>query len=64
MSFVYGITDSLADEVVADGMTFETVFFQDLTPPFDVAIFFDRPVYLEVVAPAGQLQATVAHLFG
>ena len=58
------VADGLADEVVADGVAFEAVLREQATLLLDVIVFREGLPHLEVVAPAGELQAVVAHLLG
>ena len=64
MALVYRVADSLTDQVVADGEAFEAVTLEDLPLALHVTVVFESPVYLEVVPPAGELQAVVAHIPG
>jgi hypothetical protein len=64
VALVYRVADSLTDQVVADGETFEAVTLEDLPLALYVPVIFDCLVHLEVVAPAGELQAVVAHVLG
>ena len=48
--------------MVADRVTLEIVILEDLPKTLDVAVLREGPANLEVVAPAGELEAIVAHL--
>ena len=56
--------DRLAHEVIADGVALESVPVQRVPVIPAVGILFQRPMDLEVISPAGQLQAVVAELLG
>ena len=56
------VADRLADQVVGDGPAAQPVLAQQGVPPGEVAVLAQRPVHLEVVTPAGQLEAVVAPL--
>jgi len=58
------VGNGLTDEVVADGPATEAVLLQEGAPPIDVGGVGKGLVHLEVVAPAGQLQAVVAPTLG
>jgi hypothetical protein len=61
---VYRVADRLADEVVTYCVVFEIVALKYLALALYVTVVFEGIVHVEVVAPAGELQAIVAHLFG
>jgi hypothetical protein len=64
MALVDQIADGLADKVVADGITLKAVLAQDLPAALDVTVVRQRPLHVEVIPPAGELQAVVAPLLG
>ena len=64
MTFIYGeIADGLADQVVADGEAFSR-YPRVSRAALYVTVVFESLVHLEVVAPACELKAIVAHLLG
>src|SRR3712207_7111435 len=64
VALIYWVADGLTDQVVADGEAFEAVTLKYLPLAPYVAVVFESLVHLEVVAPAGEFQAVVAHLLG
>src|SRR5690606_41730893 len=60
VAFVGVVADGLADEVVGDGPHLQVVLGEGLQLARDVVVVGDGLVDLEVVAPAGDLQAVVA----
>ena len=58
------VADRLADQVRADRPAAEAMAVEQLTDAVDVAVFAERPVDLEMVAPGAQFEPVVAHLRG
>jgi hypothetical protein len=58
------IADRLADEVVADGQALHAVLGQQCAFVNHVGLGGKRLLHVEMVAPARQLQAVIAHAFG
>ena len=56
------VADRLADQVVGDGVDVQVVLRQRLQLPVHIGLVGHRLVDLEVVAPAGDLEAVVAPL--
>src|SRR5262249_5559247 len=56
------VADGLADQVVGDRPALQVVLGQQLVPAGQVSVLVQRAVDLEVVAPAGELEAVVAPL--
>ena len=54
------VADGLADEVGAEGLTAKTMALETLAQRAHVALVAERLVDLEVVAPAGKLEAVEA----
>src|SRR3954447_10471311 len=59
-----GVADRLADEMGADGPAAQAVALEQLSVRRAVAVLGQGARHVEVVAPAGQLQAVVAPLAG
>ena len=57
------IAHGLTHEMRRDGKTFQVVFRKQRPFPFDVIGFGERTVHFEVIAPAGEFHAVVAHRF-
>jgi hypothetical protein len=57
------VADGLADEVAGDGVAGEAVVFQQRPLVVDVFLGIGGGIDIEVVAPAGELDAVVAHFF-
>ena len=64
VAFVDRVAHRLADEMVGDGVHGEFVPFEQIAFGGAVAAVFQSLGHIEVVAPAGQLQAGVAKLAG
>ena len=64
MAFVNAVADGLADEVVGNGIAGEAVLGEEGPFLFDVIGFGEGAVHFEMVAPAGEFDAVVAHFFG
>ena len=64
MAGVDRVADGLADEVVADRPDVEAVALEQLAPLAAVRVVGERGVDVEVVAPAGELEAVEAPLAG
>ena len=64
VALVNQVADGLPDQVVADGVDPQAVLGEQVEHALDVAVLVERPLHVEVVAPAGQFQAVEAHLFG
>ena len=64
VALVDEIADGLADKVVGDGVAGESVVLEKR--PFIVDVFFGRggDLDVEMVTPAGEFDAIIAHLFG
>ena len=64
VALVDAVADGLADEVVGNRVAGEAVVLEER--PFVVDVFFggDGGLDVEVVAPAGELEAVVTHFFG
>ena len=60
MALVDRVADALTDQVAADGKALQVVLVQDIPAALDIAVLAESLVHLEVVAPAGQLQAVEA----
>src|SRR5271165_2681903 len=58
------IADGLADQVVRDGPALQVVLRQQLVPAGQVAVLAQRAADVEVISPAGELEAVVAPLPG
>src|SRR5262245_54322587 len=56
------VAHSLPDEMVADGEELESVFGQQIAALLTVAVFRQRARYVEMVAPAGELEAVEAEV--
>jgi hypothetical protein len=63
-TLVYRVADTLTDQVIADGEALKAVTLGDLQLALYITVVIDCLVHLEVVPPAGELQAIVAHLLG
>ena len=63
MAVVDQVTDGLTDQMRGYGVTLEAVFFQQGAFVFDVLRGFQCGLNVEVIAPAGQLEAVVTHFF-
>ncbi|MNV56249.1 hypothetical protein D3C71_1485220 [compost metagenome] len=63
VALVNQIAHGLAHQMVADGKTLQAVLGQQCVLVFDVLGRRQRLLHVEMVAPAGQLQAVVAHAF-
>ena len=63
MALVDAVADRLADEVARNRVARETVVFEER--PFVVDVFLGRGggIDIEMIAPAGEFDAVVAHLF-
>jgi len=64
VTFINEVTDSLADKVIGDGETLETVVIEDFPLFGDVVIVCESLVHVKVVPPAGELQSVKAHFLG
>ena len=64
MARVDAVADRLSDEMRADRQDVQVVALQDLLPRPAVAVVLERLVDLEVVAPAGELEAVEAPAAG
>jgi len=62
VAFVDRVAYGLTHQVVADGVEREAVVGEQLTALLGVVGFRDGAAYVEVIAPAGELEAVVAHL--
>ena len=60
MSFINHIANRLSNIVIADGKTFQAVFFQNIAVLFDVGIITEGALYVKVVTPASKLESVVA----
>ena len=60
MAVVDLVADRLADEVRAEREAVQVVALEDLLDAADVVVLGERAVDLEVVAPAGELEAVEA----
>jgi len=60
MPFINHIANRLADIVIADGKTFQAVFFQNIAVLFEIGIVTKGALYIKVITPAGKLEAVVA----
>jgi hypothetical protein len=57
VALVDPVTHGLADEVIADGEHLEPVLLEDVAAGAHVPVVAQRLVDLEVIAPAGELEA-------
>ena len=64
MTLVNIITDRLADQVVRDRVGRQAMLGEDFPASGAITIVADGLAHLEVVAPAGELDAIVAKLVG
>jgi hypothetical protein len=63
VALVDGIADRLPDEVVGEGVASQAIGLKLFPEIAYVAIFVKRTADLEMVTPAGEFDAVVAHLF-
>ena len=63
MAFVDAVADRLAHEVVGDRVAGEPVVFEHRPFVVDVFLGICGGIDVEVVAPAGEFDAVVAHFF-
>jgi hypothetical protein len=54
------IAHALADQVSADGKTFQVVFRQNVLAALDILVTLQRFIDLKVIAPTGEFEAVVA----
>lgn len=63
VALVDRIADGLADEVIGNGVAAQAVLLELRPKRRHIVVFLERAPDLEVVAPAGELDAVVAHFF-
>jgi hypothetical protein len=64
VALVDQVADRLADQVIADRVALQPRVGEQAAPVFDVARRLQGLVHVEVIAPAGQFQAVIAHAPG
>jgi hypothetical protein len=63
VAFVDGIANCLTDEVIGYREAREIVFLEKLPTSLHVAVFIEGFLDIEMVAPTGEFNAIVAHVF-
>ena len=56
------VAHTLTDHMGGDRLALKVVFFQRILDLLNIGIIFIRPVNIEMVAPAGDLQPVISHL--
>jgi hypothetical protein len=64
VAFVDAVAHGLADQMVADSKALQPMSVQNVPARLEVTILFERLVYLEVIAPAGDFHTVVAKVLG
>ena len=64
MALIDEVAHGLADEVAGDGVTGQAVVREELPALLHVSLTGGGGVHIEVVAPAGEFEAIVAHFIG